>query len=359
MLKYSDKLDKYVKSIVPLLTLSNKYKVIGSYGRTKYITDIDITNYVNENMYFHDRLNEISKKLPKNVKLFTLTSGVDKSYQVPWNIINENKIMDYDYIRSINFINELLFNHKITEKERDYCNELLSEKPVINNIILIEDLLYPKSKIKWNNDEIIKGVKEINNQKINLNTSVRTNENNIVHYIIEYDDDIIPVDVALIKENQKQEKHEQFDKKVYLMFVKKEYYFILAYLKKYFKGKKEYNKIKYLLDDKWGHYKQILMNIFYLIQFLEYPIYDNNEFKKILGKVISKVDLNDIDQKIIKDIKNNIHNKEKLKDLFRQLESKTLLRLNVIFKDYAYQYYLKIPNKTQIKFADLAFDIKN
>jgi len=121
MLKFSDKLDKYIKSIIPLLTLSNKYRIIGSYGRTKYITDIDITNYVNENIDFRDKLNEITKKLPKNVKLFTLTSGFDKSYQVPWNIINENKITNYDYIKSINFINELLFNHKITEKERNYC----------------------------------------------------------------------------------------------------------------------------------------------------------------------------------------------------------------------------------------------
>jgi len=358
MLKYSDKLDKYIKSIIPLLTLSGKYKIIGSYGRTSFITDIDITNFVSKNLNFEDKLNEIIKKLPENIKLFTLTSGFDKNYQVPWNIIDDNKITDYDYIKSINFINELLFNHKITEKERDYCNDLLSEKSVIKNIILIEDLLYSKSKIKWNIDEIKKGEKKINNQELKLNTSIRNNDHNIIHYIIEYDNDIIPVDIALVYENHKKEnKNNQFDKKVYLMFVKKEYYFILAYLKKYFYGKKEYNEIKNLLDYKYGHYKQILMNIFYLIQFLEYPMYNNNEFQKIYDKIMEKAITLDINKEIFDDIMKNFHNKDKIKELLKKLEIKIMFKLNNIFEKYAYKYYLKIPNNNQIKFADLVFGI--
>ena len=91
MLKYSSKIDHYIKTIIPLIILSNEYKVIGSYGRTIYITDIDITNYIQENMNFQDKLNVIIENLPNNIKLFTLTSGFDESYHVPWEIINENK----------------------------------------------------------------------------------------------------------------------------------------------------------------------------------------------------------------------------------------------------------------------------
>jgi len=227
---------------------------------------------------------------------------------------------------------------------------------------LIEDLLYQKSKIKWNINEIKKGEKEINNQELELNMSIRNNEHNIIHFIIEYDDDIIPVDIALVLENSKKQeenKNELFDKKVYLMFIKREYYFILAYFKKYFKGKKEFNKIKYLLDDKYGHYKQILMNIFYLIQFLEYPIYNNNEFQKIYDKIMKKAITLDINQEFFDDIMKNFHDNNKIKELLKKLESKIMFKLNTIFENYAYNYYLKIPNNNQIKFADLVFDVKN
>jgi len=360
MLKYSSKIDHYIKTIIPLIILSNEYKVIGSYGRTIYITDIDITNYIQENMNFQDKLNVIIENLPNNIKLFTLTSGFDESYHVPWEIINENKITKYDYIKSINFVNELFFNQKITEKERDYCNKLLSEKPIIKDIILIEDLLYQKSKIKWNINEIKNDKKEINHQKINLNTSIIKNDHNIIHYIIEYEDDIIPIDIGIIKKNYKEQVNkEEFNKRNYLMFVKKEYYFILAYMKKYFNGKKEYKEIKYLLDDKYGHFKQILMNLFYLIQFLEYPIYDDKEFQKFYDKVMKKVELIKIDNKILKELNANNHNKIKLKELLRKLEILITNKLNNIFEDYAYKYYLMIYRQHKIKYADLVFDVKN
>lgn len=357
MLKYSSNLDHYIKTIIPLITLSNEYKIIGSYSRTKYITDIDITNYVTKDIDFKNKLNKIINNLPKNVKFFTLTSGFDESYHVPWNIISEHKITNYNYIEGINFINELLFNHKITEKERDYCNNLLSEKPIIKDIIFIEDLLYQKSKIKWNFNEITNNVKEINDQIFDLNTSIIKNDHNIIHYIIEYENDIIPVDVALVKKNNIKEiqktKHE-FDKKNYLMFVKKEYYFILSYLKKYFYGKKEYKEIKYLVDDKYGHYKQILMNLFYLIQFLEYPIYNDKEYNKYYDKVMKKIELFKI-----KDLNENIHDTNKLKETLIKLEKHVINKLNDIFKDYAYKYYLMIYKQHKIKYSDFPFNITN
>lgn len=358
MLKFSDKLDKYIKSIIPLIILSNEYKIIGSYSRTKYITDIDITNFVKNDMNFEVKLNDIVKELPKNIKLFTLTSGFDKDYQVPWNIMNENKLIDYDYIKSVNFINELYFNHKITDKERDLCNNLLTEKPIIRDIILIEDLLYPKSKIKWNINEIKQGYMKKDNQTIDLNTSIRENDHNIIHYIIEYENDIIPIDIGIIKKDHiKQEKIKEFDKQIYIMFVKKEYYFILAYLKKYIRDKKEINKIKYLLNDKFGYYKQILMNIFYLIQFIDYPIFDNKEYNDYFTKVIEKITTTDIDKQILKELNKNIHDRNNLKELLKQLEIKVLNELNTKFKEYAYKYYLQIPNKNQINHADIVFDI--
>lgn len=355
MLQYSNNLYNKIQKIRKYLIIGNKYKVVGSFGKNKYVTDVDITNYVSSKINFNDEIIKIINNLPDNVIFLNLTSGIKPEFSLPWTIINEKNVKDYEYVKSINFINNLYFLKLINEEERDYCNNLLEENPKINNLVLIEDKLYNKSKNKFSKENIL-------DKK--LKTEFIENENNVVHYIYKYDDDIIPIDVGFVKSdiNKKNTYYNEFDKKKYLMFLKKEYYFILSSMRRYL-DKEDQKIVNELLNDKYGSYRQILMNIFYLIQLINFPVLQTSEYYKFCYLVIKKIKENtNFNDKCINIIKKSL--KEEIDitnnewyNLLKELEDKLTQHLNEQLKDYAYDYYKKIFNQNRMKYDYLAFDL--
>lgn len=351
MLYFSDNVYNNVNEMISHLILNNNYKIVGSFGKSKYITDVDITNYIDTSKNNTQKIRSVIKDLPKNIKFLNFTTGFDPMFKLPWNIISESDVQNYDFLKAVEFLNNLFDNYKITRDDLKYCSGLLSQGNVnIDNLLLIEDHLYQKSKVKLNQEDVF---------KMDLDKLINENDNNILHFIINYEDDIIPIDVALVKEKQMYIKP-KFDKGIYLMFLKKEYYFILAYMARYFYNEpKHIDNIKYLLYDSYGAYRQILIDLFYLKQFISFKIYSKNEFYEFASKVLNKM-------KKTTDFKNftlfekAIKEKNELdQDLFKiidDLEDDVTQHLNYKFQTYAYNYYSMIYPRNKLKYDYLAFD---
>jgi len=340
MLYYSDDVDKYLKTLIPKIIIGTEYKIVGSYGKLKYITDVDITNYVSKETNIMDRLKSVVKNLSSQVHFLTITVGTDPEFDIPWTVLDENTVTNYNQDVSTKFVKNLYAHGKITETDRDYCLELLIKKPTVNNLMLIEDRLYQKAKIKLTLSDL-------------ATFKSRIPVGSIAHFIVDYQDDFIPIDVAFVdKEAPTKYVKPTFDKGRYLMFLKKEYYFILALLARYFyNDQTNLQKISYLLNDRYGNYRQILMNLFYLIQFMKYPIYDSDQIQKKYDFVQKKV-------KETTDYENILTGIPSIESL-TILESDLTKHLNKQFEPYAKHYYSLIYPKIKLKFADLAFEYKN
>ena len=359
MLEYSKNLHDNIEKIIKYLIIGDKFRIIGSFGKNKYVTDIDITNYVSDKINFNNEIKKIINNLPSNIIFLNFTSGTKQEFKLPWNIINENNIENYKYIESINFINNLYFLKLINEKERDYCNNLLEQKPDINKLMLIEDKLYNKSKNKFSAKNIFNNV---------LTNEFIQNDNNVIHYIYKYNNEYVPIDVGLVKSNANNvnnmnKSYNNFNKSEYLMYLKKEYYFILSSMRRYLDTNDQII-VNNLLNNEYGSYRQILMNIFYLIQFINFPILQLPTYYELCYNVINKIKkYTKFDNSIIVTIEKLLEKRVNIKseewyNLLKELEYELTLFLNEKFMDHTNYYYKKISNKIKLKYGYLVFDKK-
>lgn len=342
MLKFSGDLYTKINEKIKYVVIGENYKIVGSFGKNKYVTDIDVTNYVN-NIDFDKEIKKIINRLPKDILFLNFTSGFIEKFAVPWKIIDDKNVERYDYVKSINFINELYFDKYITEKERDYCNNLLTENPEISKLALIEDKLYIKSKQKFSKSDIMER---------NLSEEFNDNKYNVLHFIYKYDKWFIPIDVGLVSGKV---VRPEFDMVKYLMFVKKEYYFILCCMK-YHLNKFDADKANGIIND-YGAYRQILMDIFYLKIFIDYPIINKKEYGELIMNVMDKIKNHTTFKSNIMDQILKCDDNMKLYDLLSELENDLTKYLNMQFEKYAYEYYRKVYEFHKMTYDYLAFDM--
>lgn len=343
MLKYSYELEEGMHSIINKITVNNNYKVVGSFRRkTKYITDIDINNYIGELSTYN--IDSIIKKiiyiinnLPENIFFLYLTSGM---MDYPWNIISETEIKNYNYSKAKLYIDSLHNNNIISTNEKDKAYELVTEDPVIDNLLLIEDMIYSRIKIRWFKKDIINGYKIINNNKVNLTDSLNDNNPIVLHYLYKYNNHFVPIDIGLNKGDKK-----EWNFKVnYLAYLKKEYYYILADIARCnFHNKDIYTNQKYILENMFGHYKQIIMDLFYYGQVVEYNLLDNNNLHTYKNTMFDKINIIKMDNNY-KDA-NDIHS-------IRKLENMVLKKLNDLIYPYTMHYYSITPD-CKLKYVNL------
>ena len=285
MLKYNNKLEEGIN--IALHKLYPNYKIGGSFRRkSKYITDVDVS--------VPDFGIIQTDNLPDNVIFLYLTSGQIK---YPWTIESPTVILNYNYEEALVYLQKL----SLSDDEMNRIKSLLSDSPIIDNILLIENMIYQKIKIIWLKEDIQKGFKIVNNNKILLKDSI--NEVlNILHYFYKFDNNYIPIDIG------KSGKHyNAFDKVTYLANLKKEYYYMLSSLKKKFYNNKDiYDNITYILEIKLGCYKQVIMDVFYYGRSLKYHLVDNlndyelhiiNKIKICSGLEVNKID-SELEQKL-------------------------------------------------------------
>lgn len=364
MLTYSKHLRSSIDSIIRFITVNDNYRVVGSFARESlYITDVDINNDINNQpiKQVADIIRDRILNLPGDIIFVYLTSGFDPRITPPWEIETLESVNNYNYEKAREFLKDLLSLGIISKDEKYWMNDLLTKNPVVNNLLLIEDKIYNRSKIRWLLEDIRKGFKVINGQKTSLLEAVKSNDQNVLHFIYKYGDNYVPIDVGLNKKLGS--RGGKLNKYKYLTYLKKEYYYILADLKKYFrKDRGKYNRIDYIVNKMFGPYKQVLMDLFYLYQLTRHRILKNEELVKFGRRILSKIDkyLDYDNDRLLKEFTRFLTDLEgKYYDLevVNKLEQDILDHLNKKLKPFAYDYFFFIRNKSyKPEYHYLAFD---
>lgn len=356
LLQYSGELEKRVVALLPIITIINNYRIIGSFARKSlYVTDIDVNNNVTTGDInnIDKKLLKIINNLPIDTKFLYLTSGTN--YKIPWNIVNEKTIHEYDYDIAKKFIEQIHEDGIIYDKDINTIYSYINKNADINKLLLVEDYLYSKIKKRWTKDDIIS-----NGNAFNM--SISENTDNVGHYILLYDNYHIIIDLGLNK-NITKERNE-FSKMTYLSYLKREYYWILSSIKYYFrKDKQRYEQIQYILNDSYGPHKQMTVNLFYVKQYLEYNMFESNDNQKYIATVLRNInDYTEYDNtKITTSIWQILNEYEKNK------EQELIILLDSLYTDFTkyfhesvkgYAYYYLEMMKDKPKYYYLIEEIK-
>jgi hypothetical protein len=345
-LEYTYNLDNYVKKSVNSVILSHKYEIIGSYKYAKYITDIDITNYIMTEKDIYTELKNKILKLPKNIKFVNIT--IDTYFNLQ------------EYLE-VSMTNKIPIIKKFKEKELiEQINKMDLDLYTFNDVM---------SKLKKDPIEAYYAIKQLNKKKLFLKDIMNTNYNiklenyPVIHYCMYYDNQYIYVDVALM-DNDKQSKFVRTELDNILPFYLKEYYYVLSAIKKYFKNMKDeknVDNINNLINFKYGMFKQLMMNLFYLYYLSRFEILNKNEFVNyysLLLDNITKTTYNSSNRNHLLDRMNNnlnsiindyiLHTDISIYTHVQELRNDVFVWLNMEFKDHV-KYYLELLKDKNIK----------
>jgi hypothetical protein len=240
--------DEQLKKDIKYITVNNLKPMIikGSYPKKKngdIITDIDFESHVCYNDKLLDIITDNITKSNKFIFL-QLSCGINKDFEVPWTIGETG-----DCFFEPNIVIKWFNNIKVSHTTREYIkSKLYSSKLRIRDLIDIENILQPYSDVIWDKYSIKRKFKIINNTKIYLLDSIKSNVS-VLEFLYHYEDYYIPIDIALVDENYKTSITERMYK-----YYTQDYYKIL----KSYRGK--INGYKYMSE-----YKNVMSKITILI----------------------------------------------------------------------------------------------
>jgi len=279
---YDDKLNKYITNEIKHIIIGNDYKIGGSFGRVKYITDIDITNNVpREGLY--DKIINIINNLPNNIKFLYASIG------------SKHNIGD---LVDVNDSGDIVVKF---DTNLQGCELLKSLRT---------------GKMRWLYDDIVKGEKYMDDDysnKYDINSAIDNgNIPPIMHFLIDYDDSFVIADVALKYTNIT--PIHQLNYGEIMKYCNKEYFYILKDIGKYTKNNNMRREINSIINEKYGNFKQIMMQIYYIKFMIEHNINSGDTIHKYIKHVLkeaaiynSKIDDNDDDLTMLNKLENYIY----------------------------------------------------
>jgi hypothetical protein len=297
-LEFNHNLNNFVSSKMKNILLSNKYKIIGSY-KTKFVTDIDITNYIEKNVN-GQHLKDLIDKLPSNIKFISINTGkyfdITDYLQIVWtsnikNAKNQAKIVMFK-------------KEELIEK----LNSIDCDDYIRRNVIQMLN----KDPIKCYNDLDQLSKMKVYSYNLNKLDSVKSLANMIAHFGIKFNSHYIYVDVAFICNELKinnSNNSNDYNNRVGLMYYLNEYFYIVNSMKR---NKKHYESINNLVNYRYGMYKQLMMDLFYLYFFSKNKVLDKNEFVEYSDLLIYNIERSFYYDKnesfLLETMKNNIKN---------------------------------------------------
>uniref|UniRef100_A0A6C0EBL9 Uncharacterized protein n=1 Tax=viral metagenome TaxID=1070528 RepID=A0A6C0EBL9_9ZZZZ len=226
------------------ITLSNRKRIVGS--RKKFVIDIDISNIVNATT---SDLKKIINKLPNNIKFVYMTIGhhIDLKQYIE---VSDDKIIIKNEQELLEKVQQLIPNN---------YDELVKLK---DDKIGFAERLYTYNKIKIYADELDK-LKEYKIDKI------------VAHYAIKFMNHYIYTDVAYTDEKYKDDSSIPNMSQLFTFYLK-EYYYILGIIKSKL-SIEEKNVINNLINNSYGMFKQLSVQLFYAEIMKTHKILNNYE----------------------------------------------------------------------------------
>jgi len=301
MLTYTKKLDAEIKKNIKHLIIGNKYKIIGSYGRSKFVTDVDISNYISKSDLTETVISNIIINLPKNINFIYMTLGykyiIDDLIIIDWEKSRQNDIV-------VKYINKELIQDIV---DNIFNGDLKIFELIDTNIFKAYTFLIDNAKIKWTKLDIEAGHIIYNRMIFNLSELLNTNSP-ISHFMLKYDDTFVIFDIAIIKTDDNKSK--KYESKKYLTYYSKEWFYILNDIKRV-----SSNISKQKIDDilvKYDIARQIFMQLYYIKYMVMYDVITPLEFIKYMQFILNNINSIQYDNQItdnmiyyIKNIKNN------------------------------------------------------
>lgn len=317
MLLFTYKLEKLFKRIFfPVILLDiKKYMIKGSFRRRiPYITDIDIVNNVypdinKDNIYEKilltiEALYNYNKTGQYEINLMYIRCGTDDRFKI-------NRVPD---IVKINEIKTLLSDNE--QREIDKIFEKYKNNTKI--IFLINKLLRPYYNLKWTPHEIINNnITVKNNIEVKFTDVLQTNNNLVIRYFTMFEKHPLGFDVAVYYGDA---DYLELYKDIAEYNIRdtnyaKDYYYMLFPLKRYFKKHDIaiYNKLNYLLEYKYGMYKQIMSKIDFFEVLYKRNLLTIENAKNIIMGIIEDLESNKLFRTNVKTyIENEINSNENI-----------------------------------------------
>lgn len=373
ILYYDDKIKNIFEKDINKLLIGRSFKYVGTFSRKmKYITDIDVSNFVYSKKcssfeYFvYNQILDIIKNLPPNIKLLYLTTGYHTDLKPEWVIKDKNTIINYDYKHTKEILKLLKKHNKIDSQIYDKFN-LKTPKPNLETLILLEELIDKKSRLTWKMDELIKGEKDFLGKKFYLKSALFTQPlKNFFRFLWKYsEDEYILVDISIyfkgdlqciksLQNIEKKEKNIGRDRSIFLMYYNNEYYWLLRETRyifyKLFKSniinKKQLEQytqsIVDITENKAGKYKYIYNKLLDYYKLIRNNCINIKLINKLIKETFNDVKINIKDDKIINIINNyDLSNKSdtELIDILKKISSYINNYLNSIMYDKMMYYY--------------------
>jgi len=357
MLIFTFKLDKYIKkNLLPkILLVADKCLIKGSFRRKiPYITDIDVVNNVYPEINvnnIYDKLISLIKKIQndenKNVIMVYITCGADERFKIETGSDEE-----------LQKIKSLLTPQEFQQFEQIEKNY---DKNFDKKIFYINEMIWEIYKLRWTPQNVLDDRMVLRGGKVAKFTDiVENNTSLLLQYFVKIDEYPIGVDIVVNYKPIDLTHAYQMAALYQLRLANygKEYYFMLFPLKHYFKDNKSIgDKIDFIIEKKFGLYKQLIVRIdtyhtLYETQNLDIKtataiitsiIKDTNHLPELQSNVIIKI--KQVAQNNPPDVKMS-----EWSTLLDVLYDEINTTVNLLTKDYFYKYLNMLPVDIQKKY---------
>lgn len=178
MLLFSDQIyEKIVNDFILKLLIGKKYHLHGTFAskRSKYMTDIDITNYYHVTddpicdkckKKIQDTIVKKITSLPPNTYFESMLAGFDDRFLVKWKFNKDGKITQFDQEEFKSRMEQLAKKKVITKEQLKKINSYLKSNSKNNSnsktldLLLLREYLIKFAQLEWSKEEIIKGEKK-------------------------------------------------------------------------------------------------------------------------------------------------------------------------------------------------------
>jgi len=171
--KITDHKEEVLK-FLNLLTIKERYELRGShtFEDHKYPIDIDLSEYLyvdiekikkrdyKECFWLTDKISNLIVKLQlryPDIIFLEFKVGHDYRYHINLGEIDyrKKKVINYDFKKVVNHINELKKNKNITKKEFTYLEDLIDKNISIKKWKLLSSFFRDKYVLRWTMDEML------------------------------------------------------------------------------------------------------------------------------------------------------------------------------------------------------------
>ena len=275
MIIYNSEVDKFIKKQIKKIVIPDSfYYIAGNYSKIKYITDVDITNIIDDYIEPKEIYKHIISLNDPDIFFTYCTTSYNLQQYITFTIENY-KVLNYSMKEMYNSLEKIMEKKIITLEQKNKLAELLPTNGNLMSIVKFLSAYFKYDKKKW----------DIKTLKSNLDNFNYTDKI-IIHYCIIYKKLLIPIDLAINFKNKEDRKKTKKDNKLrkLIPYSKNEYFYIVKSI-----GKIKSNRaLVKEFEQKFDYHRTVNMQIFITLRLMEH----RPDLKDIISEQVNKIIIN-------------------------------------------------------------------